>query len=963
MASRITVLLLLVLVAASAVGCGDGNPAAAGNGNSATGAGIEGTVVPASALASVAAFSSGDPVAEVRANSRNGTFRIAGLSAGKYDIVVSAPGYLTDTSVKGIEVATDQTKRIEEVILFKEGTGTISGSVTPAGVEATVSATQMGAVIAETSANANDGSFLLADLPVGVYDLVATARGYAPNRDVKALRVQEAKDTEAPGIVLVESAEQTGEPGAIEGAVQPATALASVAVFLDGDPVAEARTNSRTGEFRFAGLPAGTYDIVVSAPGYLTDASFTGIEVAADQTTWIGEVILFRAGTGTISGTVSPMGVDAVVSATQMDAVIAETAVDAADGSFLLADLPVGVYDLVATARGYAPNRDARALRVIEARDTAAPGIVLVESAEPTGGLTGTVLPAEAEATVVAYLDGLRIGTTTASVQDGRWQMEALPVGTYSLDFLAEGFSPERMDAVVVVADEMADVGTVRLVPPQRAVRGLVTDSVTQAPVAGVAVTVGGREAVTGGDGTYQVSNPAAGSQTIQFRRPFYLSRFEVVVVPAEGTVERSVSVVATGRIDGTVTDAGGSPLGGVTVSAGSARSGTADDGSFHLTNLLPGAYQVRAAKDGYAESVEEASVEPGIVARIAISLSPAGSIAGQVLSVAADGTRSPLAGATVRADRQLVQSDQAGRFRLDGVRAGSQDVSASAPGHEAAVVQATVQVGAVVAADLGLAQLPRVRIIGTITAREGGAPVGGVTVYAGTGYSMSGISDAQGHYSIPRSVNDPGVPIDTTVLRVSGGQLPGKQMNVDLRGQGPEVQEDIILDPWAQVMGRVVDEATGDGIPNELMSCGASVTTDADGWFFAAQVQPGTVTCFHIASMCYPSTYQMLEARPGEMANVFFALNRFASLHGEAISGRSDDHVGDAAVSLLPDNKDTVAAADGMFSYECVSPGIRTLVASHPAFSGGATLVLVPDTGAVDTIIRLTPLGEVPSE
>jgi len=108
---------------------------------------------------------------------------------------------------------------------------------------------------------------------------------------------------------------------------------------------------------------------------------------------------------------------------------------------------------------------------------TAAFGLAISASAQQTlGGITGTVLDPQGAAIPGVAIDAVSAQTKlerqTTSNGQGSYQLNDLPIGTYTLTFTLSGFVTERIPGIVVQADR-----TVTL-PAQLTVGG-VTDSIT----------------------------------------------------------------------------------------------------------------------------------------------------------------------------------------------------------------------------------------------------------------------------------------------------------------------------------------------------------------------------------------------------------------------------------------------------------------------------------------------------
>jgi len=139
------------------------------------------------------------------------------------------------------------------------------------------------------------------------------------------------------------------------------------------------------------------------------------------------------------------------------------------------------------------------------------------------------------------------------------------------------------------------------------------------------------------------------------------------------------------GAVEGVVTSERGTPAGAVVNLSGTELSaGVAPDGSFNLSRVPPGSYDVRVAAVGYSGVTRSVVVGPGATARLGvISLSAADQYGGRVV----DGeTRLPVAGALVQATEPFasvaVTTDEEGRFSISVDRVLGSTIEAFASGY-----------------------------------------------------------------------------------------------------------------------------------------------------------------------------------------------------------------------------------------------------------------------------------------
>lgn len=171
--------------------------------------------------------------------------------------------------------------------------------------------------------------------------------------------------------------------------------------------------------------------------------------------------------------------------------------------------------------------------------------------------------------------------------------------------------------AVVAMADGLYAANHVHdnsILNGTGSISGVVTDSTTGAPIEGVKVAAGccgGKYAYTNTDGSYTITELAAGTYRVKATRDGYVMKMYPRQVPvAEGQAVTGIDFAlvplagGSGVISGTVTDkTTGQPIEGVKVTAGCCNGRyayTGADGSYAITGLADGSYTIKAMKDGY---------------------------------------------------------------------------------------------------------------------------------------------------------------------------------------------------------------------------------------------------------------------------------------------------------------------------------------------------------------------------
>lgn len=143
--------------------------------------------------------------------------------------------------------------------------------------------------------------------------------------------------------------------GSVAGHVSPAGLGIRVVVLQQGAIVIQSESNSADGSFRLS-LPAGTYDIKVTAATSPHPVILNGVVVRTGETTPLGTIALAPIqGAGTISGRVIPQtaGTRVALIADGMERASFSTS---SDGRYEFEGLPSGRFTVQAVSAGYASD-------------------------------------------------------------------------------------------------------------------------------------------------------------------------------------------------------------------------------------------------------------------------------------------------------------------------------------------------------------------------------------------------------------------------------------------------------------------------------------------------------------------------------------------------------------------------------------------------------------------------------
>jgi len=155
--------------------------------------------------------------------------------------------------------------------------------------------------------------------------------------------------------------------GALEGVVVPPSSGIRIAVELQGKTISTLDVNSQDGKFRTA-LPAGTYDIKVTAPSSPFPLVLPGITVKPAETTTLPPISLAPSkGTSVITGRIQAASAGTHV-ALLSEGVERASVNISGEGKYEFEGLPAGRYTLQVSSPGYA--NDAVAVGVSDNQKT-----------------------------------------------------------------------------------------------------------------------------------------------------------------------------------------------------------------------------------------------------------------------------------------------------------------------------------------------------------------------------------------------------------------------------------------------------------------------------------------------------------------------------------------------------------------------------------------------------------------
>jgi YD repeat-containing protein len=320
--------------------------------------------------------------------------------------------------------------------------GSISGLVTNGATGAAINgagiaAYQKGSLISSTTTNST-GNYSFGNLSNGTYTLIFSATGFA-SQTVENVSVQQGTTVNvnatlgAPSVTqLSPSSGPVGIPVIISGSGFGTTATNGTVSFNGVAAVVNRWSNTSIGVVVPSGASTGPVVVIVAG-------------VASNGVT-------FTVGTGTVSGNVTAANGGAAISGATVQAIQSGTVVSSttsgANGSYSIANLSSGSYDIEATASTYGSL-------ISSGNSVVAGNITTVNLALPgSGGIGGTVTQSDGAtpisgATVGAYQGADLAGTATTN-GSGVYSIAGLGPGTYRETITANGFNSKNVTGVSV---------------------------------------------------------------------------------------------------------------------------------------------------------------------------------------------------------------------------------------------------------------------------------------------------------------------------------------------------------------------------------------------------------------------------------------------------------------------------------------------------------------------------------
>ncbi len=612
--------------------------------------------------ATVTVATAGDEHVYIAETNEDGDFSVTGLVAGTYSVTVVADGYAWRRAAAEVVIVADEQIR-RDIDLTPQstiaGTVDLGGGAMEGALIVTAELTDTAAAGEVFSVSGTTVDYMLDGLPEGTYTLTFVLDGYLANQ-VADVAIGADEDVAMPVVAMDAAATVSGRVVSLVPGLGVGFLLVGAYRGDATGPESLAITND-SGDFTIHNLTPGDYVIrAVGLPGGVSSEIDASVQLGEDLadidlTVLIGGVI-----TGVVTDATSgdPMpGVQ--VTAYLPDGSTRLTTTDAA-GAYRFEDLLAGRYTLSLSTDGV-DGAETVTVAAMDGSEVAADLSVSVAA-----GVGGRVTLADgspiAGATVALYVAGERV-LADRTDETGRYDFHMLQTGRFDLRVWSDAAGFAAVTGVLVAADDHIDVDFAAGTGSLEVTVTDATDPVKNASVL-LMVNVDGEgvpagRAVADASGVVTFANLADGDYTVQvIGATGREGHGETVVAGVGGSVSVGLSERLT--VTGTITNALGDAVGAAIVMLVSqadprkaAHGAAAPDGTYQLTGVEAGVYDLTVLVDGYEVYVETGVVVDGAVAADVSLTESTTELTGTIVDAAGN----PVPGGTVSV------ADAAGRF------------------------------------------------------------------------------------------------------------------------------------------------------------------------------------------------------------------------------------------------------------------------------------------------------------
>ncbi len=617
------------------------------------------------------------------------------------------------------------------------------------------------------------------------------------------------------------------------------------------------------------------------------------------------------------------------------------TKTDAA-GQFQLLRLPEGPAEIQIAAVGYHPKTQTETLTVGEETSLKIP-------LDGNASLTGRIINGMGEKVPVedAVIQVVGTDLQEKSNHKGEFRIEGLPGGGRQIHVSAAGFPEKDLD--VKLTAEKAETVTLELIG-EAILAGQILQANNEKPISGAkAEVIGtGQSAEADADGWFVIKNLPAGKGELEVTAEgFATHRGDILLAEGKERSER-VLLLGAGILTGTVLSASDNkPIPGATVQIEGTRLSAQTDpsGRFSLPGIPSGTVRVKVSAAGYLTAKLDRALQTGKQTNVEVKLEGGAVLAG----VVTDGTTNrplPNAQVEVEAYPNPLRTDDAGAFKIEGVKAGSAKITVKANGLKTETVTKTLKSGEETQVEIQL--VGDAKLAGTLSDGLTGHPIADAEIQI-LDTVLKGKTDDGGKFEIngPKSgsakieVAATGYPSQTFSQKLDSGRTTSAAWELS----GNAVLTGIVTDPAKN--NAPVPEAVA-----TIAGTKISAKSDAKGQFRLEKL-PALPIKFDITAAGYKPQTVSQTLSPSKPNEVKVLLGGDAVLVGRVYDEITGQPIPGATIGLEGFNLSAVTDAEGKFRLENAFAGEHTVNASAKAY---------PTKSQAVTLKSLTP-GQKPVE
>jgi large repetitive protein len=574
------------------------------------------------------------------------------------------------------------------------------------------------------------------------------------------------------------------------------------------------------------------------------------------------------------------------------------------------------------------------------------------------------------------------IGTTTTDT-DGAYSFTGLAPGLYSVSVTAPTYDP-KIQFVSVLAGQTTR-SDILLPPSPGQVNGTVTDT-GLAPISGAVVKlinttgVTVNQTVTGGGGTYPFTNVVPGAYTLAVSADtFQPATVAINVIRAQTTTQNVVLQTSVAQLSGLVTGPGGIPIAGALVEVlnqtGITLTETTTDGAgtYLLTKLAEGVYQIRVSAAGFSTELAGISLQAGDAKVIDFSLTTAFGTVSGTISDAQTGEGIPNTSIKVVTRSGIAVgetlTDANGDYSLSLLGPETYILTAATEGYAGQTVGVEIIAGATTTVDLQLEKQAGV-LNGTVS-DTGSNPLGNATVIVmkGTVPVAQAITDSAGTFSFPH------LAPDTYTVTASASGYSTVVLGATVLPQEISSLAFVLQASPGTIAGQVVDSGNqpiqgATVVIRENTAAGAvvaTVLTDGNGQYLVPDLLPQAyvvivsapdkttvITGAIVTSLTTTTVNVQLADLPGSISGSIFD-----ATSGQPITGASVE------VSVLNQAGAIVAHANsdlsGNYEITGLAPGVYTITARATNYeTSSASATVLANTNTPVSLALFASPGEI---